>query len=105
MELLRLIVPVPCLLLATLSRGAPPAPFVAEPFGGTFTDVIGTETLPDGRVLAFERSGLVWIVRADGTRQATPVLDIHDEVGAWWACTPTTSTSVFTSRSSRSSRA
>lgn len=83
MELLRFIVPVPCVLLASLCHGAPPAPFVAEPFGGTFTDVIGTETLPDGRVLAFERSGLVWIVRADGTRQATPVLDIHDEVGAW----------------------
>ena len=83
MELPRFIVLVPCLLLATLSRGAPPAPFVAEPFGGTFTDVVGTETLPDGSVLAFERSGLVWLVRSDGARQATPVLDIHDEVGAW----------------------
>jgi glucose/arabinose dehydrogenase len=72
------------ILAATLpTHAAPPAPFVAEPFGGTFTDVIGTETLPDGQVLAFERSGIVWLVRFDGTRQATPVLDIHDEVGAW----------------------
>ena len=52
MELPRSIPLVACLLLATLSQGAPPAPFVAEPFGGTFTDVVGTETLPDGRVLA-----------------------------------------------------
>jgi len=75
-------------MLAAVAPGrfataAPPAPFVAEPFGGTFTDVIGAETLPDGRVLAFERSGLVWLVRSDGTRQPTPVLDIKDEVGAW----------------------
>ncbi|MFM1935800.1 MAG: hypothetical protein RI990_759 [Planctomycetota bacterium] len=65
------------------AHGAPPAPFVAEPFGGDFIDVVGTETLQDGRVLAYERSGLVWLIRTDGTRQATPVLDIHDEVGAW----------------------
>jgi hypothetical protein len=57
------------ILAATLpTHAAPPAPFVAEPFGGTLTDVIGTETLPDGRVLAFERSGIVWLIRSDGTR-------------------------------------
>lgn len=51
--------------------------------GGAFTDVVGAQPLPDGRLLAWERSGIVWMIDRDGSRAGTPVLDIHDEVGAW----------------------
>lgn len=70
-------------MAALPAAAAPPAGFVADTIGGAFTDVVGATGLPDGRVLAWERSGLVWMIGTDGQRVPTPVLDIRDEVGAW----------------------
>lgn len=74
---------VAALLSCVAAPAAPPAGFVRDQVGGSFTDVVGALPLPDGRLLAWERSGIVWMVERDGTRSGTPVLDIHDEVGAW----------------------
>ena len=61
----------------------PPAGFVADSVGGSFTDAVGIVGLDDGRAIAWERSGLLWMIRADGTRVPSPILDIRPEVGAW----------------------
>lgn len=70
-----------CLVAA--AHATPPAGFVVDEIGGAFTDVVGALPLPDGRLLAWERSGMVWMIGADGARGSEPVVDIHDEVGAW----------------------
>lgn len=77
-------------LISTLSRiseafslAAPPAGFVLDNIAGGWHEPIGTTFMPDGRAIVWERSGRVWIVNTDGTRSATPLLDIHDEVGGW----------------------
>jgi glucose/arabinose dehydrogenase/PKD repeat protein len=62
---------------------APPAGFVVDTIGGAFSEVVGVTNLPDGRLLAWERGGRVWMMGADGTRLPNPVLDIRGEVGAW----------------------
>lgn len=76
-------IPALALAIAAGARAAPPAPFVTESVGGTFQELVGAAPLPDGRVLAWERTGVVWLIRADGTRQAEAVLDLRGEVGAW----------------------
>lgn len=63
--------------------GAPPPGFVVDTIGGAFTEAVGIATLPDGRLLAWERGGRVWMMSANGERLPNPVLDIRDEVGAW----------------------
>lgn len=63
--------------------GAPPPGFVVDTVGGAFTEAVGITTLPDGRLLAWERGGRVWMISANGERLPSPVLDIRDEVGAW----------------------
>ena len=62
---------------------APPAGFVVDTIGGAFSEVVRVTNLPDGRLLAWERGGRVWMMGADGTRLPNPVLDIRGEVGAW----------------------
>lgn len=68
---------IPALALAfpAAARAVPPAPFVTDSVGGTFQELVGAAPLPDGRVLAWERTGVVWLIRADGTRQPEPVLE------------------------------
>ena len=61
----------------------PPTGFVVDSIGGAWNEVVGATPLPDGRVVAWERGGRVWMMSAAGTKLADPVLDIHDEVGAW----------------------
>ncbi|MFO0963893.1 MAG: PQQ-dependent sugar dehydrogenase [Phycisphaerales bacterium] len=68
---------------ASSARADPPAGFVAEAVGSGWNELVGVAPLPDGRVIAWERAGRVWMVEADGTRHATPMLDISDEVLAW----------------------
>jgi len=65
------------------ARAAPPSGFVVDSIGGPFSEVVGVANLPDGRLLAWERGGRVWMMGANGTRLPNPVLDIRPEVGAW----------------------
>jgi glucose/arabinose dehydrogenase len=37
----------------------------------------------DGRAVVWERGGRVWVVNTNGTRNAAPLIDLNDEVGAW----------------------
>jgi glucose/arabinose dehydrogenase len=68
---------------STPAGAAPPSGFVVDSIGGAFSEVVGVANLPDGRLLAWERGGRVWMMDASGTRLSEPVLDIRDEVGAW----------------------
>lgn len=65
------------------AAAAPPAGFVVENIASGWVEPIGTTFMPDGRAVVWERGGRVWIVNANGTRNATPLLDINDEVGGW----------------------
>jgi glucose/arabinose dehydrogenase len=76
-------IPALALALAAAARAVPPAPFVTDSVGGAFQELVGAAPLPDGRVLAWERTGVVWLIRADGSRQPEAVLDLRGEVGAW----------------------
>ena len=69
--------------LATTLLVTPPEGFVVDTVGGAFSEVVGVQALPDGRLVAWERSGLVWMIGADGVRLPAPVIDIREEVGAW----------------------
>jgi len=68
---------------AASAAAAPPSGFVVDSIGGAFSEVVGVTNLPDGRLLAWERGGRVWMMDASGTRLPEAVLDIKDEVGAW----------------------
>ena len=62
---------------------APPAGFIADVVQSDWNELAGVAPLADGRMLAWERGGRVWMLNQDGTRINPPMLDIHDEVGAW----------------------
>ena len=72
-----------CTMLASPALSAPPAGFVADTVASGWNEVVGTTFMSDGRAVLWERGGRVWIVGTDGTKSATPLVDIHDEVGAW----------------------
>ncbi len=65
------------------ASATPPVGIVADAIGGNWNEVCGVTNLPDGRLLAWERGGRIWMMSANGVRLSEPVLDIHDEVGAW----------------------
>ncbi len=69
--------------LAAIASAAPPDGFVVEPVGGNWSGIAGVEFLEDGRAIAWERGGTLWMIDADGHRHDEPMLDIHEEVGAW----------------------
>lgn len=74
------------LLAAALSVAAPvralPPGFTEENVGGTWNEVAGLTFDARGRMYVWERAGRVWIVE-DGVKRATPLIDLHDEVGGW----------------------
>ncbi len=65
------------------ASSAPPTGFTYTTLGGGWNEIAGIVPLEDGRVLAWERGGRIWMMTADGDRIEPPILDIHDEVGAW----------------------
>lgn len=71
------------LSFAAPTEAAPPGGFVVDSIGGTFSEAVGVTNLPDGRLLAWERGGRVWMMSASGVRLPDPVIDIRDEVGSW----------------------
>lgn len=76
-------VPLLGLALMAAAHPAPPAGIAKSFVGGSWNEVMGTEPLPAGRTLVWERQGAVWILEPDGSRAATPALNLRDEVGGW----------------------
>lgn len=70
-------------LTCSTTLAAPPADFVVENMASGWNEPIGTTFMHDGRAVVWERGGRVWVVNANGTRNAAPLIDLNDEVGAW----------------------
>ena len=68
------------LALSSTAWAAPPEGFTREVLSGDFDEIIGITPLGDGRSLAYERGGLVWIMGCDGQACEEPFLDIEEEV-------------------------
>jgi hypothetical protein len=71
------------MLPAVSSVGAPPSGFSRTVLNGDYSEIIGITPLGDGRSLAFERNGVVWILSEDGEASEEPFLDISEEVLPW----------------------
>ncbi len=73
-----------CLVLFAPLRAAfaLPAGFAEEDIAGGWNEVAGVTFDANGRTYVWERAGRVWIVE-NGVKRATPLIDIHDEVGGW----------------------
>jgi glucose/arabinose dehydrogenase len=56
---------------------------VVENVASGWNEPVGTTFMHDGRAVVWERGGRVWVVNTDGTRNAAPLIDLNDEVGAW----------------------
>lgn len=65
------------------SRAAPPNGFIVEAIGHDWEEVAGVTFLEDGRAIAWERKGRVWMIDANGTKGSSPMLDLSEEVGAF----------------------
>lgn len=70
-------------LPSSVAVAAPPPGFVVEDIGSGWQELTGVTFLEDGRSIAWERGGKLWMIGADGTKSPTPLLDISQEVGAW----------------------
>jgi glucose/arabinose dehydrogenase len=71
------------LLTAAAAWGTPPEGFTRTVMSGDYEEIIGITPIGDGRFLAWERGGLVWILSADGEASEAPFLDLSEEVMAW----------------------
>ena len=60
-----------------------PSGFIEEPLGGNWNQAVGLTFDASGNLFVWEKAGRVWRVRADGTREPIPLLDLHEEVGDW----------------------
>jgi len=67
---------------AAPALAAVPAGFVEETVASGWSEVVGTTFDDTGRMFVWERGGRVWLVK-NGVKDATPFLDISDEVGGW----------------------
>ena len=65
-----------------LTLAAQPIGFVDQLYVSGWNQVVGFTWDGNGRMYAWEKNGKVWIVE-NGSRLATPLLDISDEVGGW----------------------
>ena len=71
------------LMPLSVGHAAPPAGFVADTISSNWNEVTGSTFMSDGRAVVWERGGRVWIVNANGVKNATPLIDLHEEVGGW----------------------
>ena len=62
---------------------APPDGFTRIGTPGDWGDIVGITPVGDGRFVAWEREGIVWMLGPDLAMSMEPMIDIHDEVGAW----------------------
>lgn len=74
---------IPCFLLVINATAlALPPGFVDEIVGSNWGQVTGITFAPDGRLFAWEKSGLVWNVEND-VKASVPLIDIREEVADW----------------------
>ena len=59
-----------------------PAGFSVEAVTTAFDQPVGICFADDGRLIVWEKKGVVWTVQ-NGTKQATPMVDLSEEVGNW----------------------
>lgn len=71
----------PLVLALPAAAGWPPN-FIATNVASGWAQPVGLTFAADGRMLVWEKSGRVWLVE-NGVRAATPMLDLHEEVGDW----------------------
>lgn len=69
------------LVLSGPSWSAPPTGFTATTLDSDLASINGMEPIGDGRAIAWSRLGYLWLVRKDGTRVDTPILNINHEIG------------------------
>lgn len=73
--------------LATLSLAASavalPPGFVLESISTGWDEVAGIAPLADGRVIAWERDGRLWMIDPGSSRDPELMLDLSPEVGGW----------------------
>ncbi len=73
--------------IGTIARpadaAAPPEGFTRTGNPGDWGEIVGIVPVGDGRFVAWEREGVVWMLGPDLAMSMEPMLDIHDEVGAW----------------------
>ncbi|MCH2161335.1 MAG: PQQ-dependent sugar dehydrogenase [Phycisphaerales bacterium] len=79
---------IPVLILAVLlggsTHGAPPEGFYRTSLNAhQFDELVGVEPMGDGRILLWERGGLVLVSDSEGKVNPTPLLDIREEVLNW----------------------
>ena len=65
------------------ASAAPPSGFTLQSWPGDWREVCGILAVGDGRFVAWERGGVVWMVGPDGIASVDPLIDLSDEVGAW----------------------
>ena len=80
-----------CILFAGMLLALPhagraqtfPANFQSQVVSSTWDEVVGFRFDSTGQMYVWEKKGKVWVVDTTGATLATPLLDIHDEVGNW----------------------
>ena len=82
-QILRVAFALSLWLAPTPIAFALPPGFSKQMIGGVWNQLVGTTFSGDGRQYAWERTGRVWGISANGVKSAQPVLDISDEVGVW----------------------
>lgn len=84
--------PIRTLLIILLGLGmaapaavasAPPEGFSRTGAPGDWGDIVGIVPVGDGRFVAWERAGVVWMLGPDLAMSMEPMIDLHDEVGGW----------------------
>jgi hypothetical protein len=70
-------------LAGLLHAAAPPSGFILETVSSNWNEIAGVAMLDDGRKLAWERGGRVWMLTPSGVRMEPALLDLSEEVGGW----------------------
>ncbi|MCP4939217.1 MAG: PQQ-dependent sugar dehydrogenase, partial [Phycisphaeraceae bacterium] len=68
---------------APTGSAAPPEGFTRESVPGDWEEIVGIVPVGDGRFVAWERAGLVWMLGPDLAMSMEPMIDLREEVGAW----------------------
>jgi glucose/arabinose dehydrogenase len=78
-----LVLLVSALALSTSAIAAPPSGFVTEVIDTNWDEIAGVAPIADGRVIAWERDGRIWMVDPGSARDPDLMLDLSQEVGGW----------------------
>lgn len=70
-------------LASLLHAVAPPPGFIQDTISSNWNELAGVAVLDDGRKIAWERGGRIWMLEPSGARIEPALLDLSDEVGGW----------------------